>query len=198
MRNVIGQFQQIVSESPTLSDELRTIAANIEEPVRLVDFVASSLPFLTTDDKQQLLETASVVDRLELLNKLLAKEIEVQQLRAKIQTEVQDQVQQSQRDYYLREQMKAIQKELGEQDEGQREVEELRQKIEARGHARRRKEGGAEGAGAAAAHVAHGRRLLAHAQLHRVAGGAALGQEFGLEDRYRQGARRFSTRITTS
>jgi ATP-dependent Lon protease len=133
VRNVIGQFQQIVSESPTLSDELRTIAANIEEPSRLIDFVASSLPFLTTDDKQQLLETASVVDRLEQLNKLLAKEIEVQQLRAKIQTEVQDQVQQSQRDYYLREQMKAIQKELGEQDEGQRDVEELRQRIEAAG-----------------------------------------------------------------
>ena len=133
VRNVIAQFQQIVSESQTLSDELRTIAANIEEPSRLVDFVASSLPFLTTDDKQQLLETASITDRLELLNKHLAKEIEVQQLRTKIQSEVQDQVQQSQRDYYLREQMKAIQKELGEQDEGQREVEDLRQKIDAAG-----------------------------------------------------------------
>jgi ATP-dependent Lon protease len=130
VRNVVAQFQQIVTESPTLSDELRTIAANIEEPSRLVDFVASSLPFLTTDDKQQLLETASIVDRLELLNKHLAKELEVQQLRAKIQTEVQDQVQQSQRDYYLREQLKAIQKELGEQDEGQRETDELRQKID--------------------------------------------------------------------
>jgi ATP-dependent Lon protease len=133
VRNVIAQFQQIVSESQTLSDELRTIAANIEEPSRLVDFVASSLPFLTTDDKQQLLETASITRRLELLNKHLAKEIEVQQLRTKIQSEVQDQVQQSQRDYYLREQLKAIQKELGEQDEGQREVEELRQKIDAAG-----------------------------------------------------------------
>src|SRR5580693_4920642 len=129
VRNVIGQFQQIVAESQTLSDELRTIAANIDEPSRLVDFVSSSLPFLTTDDKQQLLETAGVADRLEQLNKHLAKEIEVQQLRTKIQTEVQDQVQQSQRDYYLREQMKAIQKELGEQDEGQREVEDLRKKI---------------------------------------------------------------------
>jgi ATP-dependent Lon protease len=133
VRNVIGQFQQIVSESPTLSDELRTIAENIEDPGRLVDFVASSLPFLTTDDKQLLLETASIAGRLEQLNKHLAKEIEVQQLRAKIQTEVQDQVQQSQRDYYLREQLKAIQKELGEQDEGQRDTEELRQKIEAAG-----------------------------------------------------------------
>jgi ATP-dependent Lon protease len=133
MRNVIAQFQQIVTDSPTLSDELRTIAANIDDPSRLVDFVASSLPFLTTDEKQKLLETAAVVSRLEQLNKLLAKEIEVQQLRTKIQSEVQDQVQQSQRDYYLREQMKAIQKELGEQDEGQREVEELRAKIEAAG-----------------------------------------------------------------
>ena len=133
MRNVIGQFQQIVSESQTLSDELRTIAANIEDPSRLVDFVASSLPFLTTDDKQQLLETASIGTRLQLLNQHLAKEIEVQQLRSKIQTEVQDQVQQSQRDYYLREQLKAIQKELGEQDEGQRDIEEMRLKIEAAG-----------------------------------------------------------------
>jgi ATP-dependent Lon protease len=133
LRNVIAQFQQIVAESQTLSDELRTIAANIDEPHRLVDFVASSLPFLTTDDKQKLLETSSIVFRLELLNSHLAKEIEVQQLRTKIQTEVQDQVQQSQRDYYLREQLKAIQKELGEQDDSQRESDELRQKIDAAG-----------------------------------------------------------------
>ena len=74
VRNVVGQFQQIVAESATLSDELRTISANIEDPSRLVDFVASSLPFLTTEDKQQLLESASVPVRLELLTKHLAKE----------------------------------------------------------------------------------------------------------------------------
>jgi ATP-dependent Lon protease len=130
VRVVISQFQQIVSESQTLSDELRTIAANIEDSGRLVDFVASSLPFLTTDDKQKLLETEGISARVDLLNAHLAKEIEVQQLRNKIQNEVQDQVQQSQRDYYLREQMKAIQKELGEQDEGQRETDELRKKID--------------------------------------------------------------------
>ena len=129
-RVVVSQFQQIVTDSPTLSDELRTIAANIDEPSRLVDFVGSSLPFLTTDDKQRLLETPSVHARLEQMNAHLAKELEVQQLRNKIQSEVQDQVQQSQRDYYLREQMKAIQKELGEQDEGQREIDELRKKID--------------------------------------------------------------------
>ena len=132
-RNVVTQFQQIVTASPTLSDELQTIAMNIDEPGRLVDFIASSLPFLATGDKQELLETPDVAARLERINKHLAKEIEVQQLRNKIQTEVQDQVQQSQRDYYLREQLKAIQKELGEMDEGQKDIEELKQKIEAAG-----------------------------------------------------------------
>jgi ATP-dependent Lon protease len=132
-RNVLTLFQQIVAGSPTLSDELQTVAINIEEPGRLVDFVASSLPFLSTKDKQEILETADVMRRLQVINQHLAKELEVQQLRNKIQTEVQDQVQQSQREYYLREQMKAIQKELGEQDEAQRDVEELRQKIEAAG-----------------------------------------------------------------
>jgi ATP-dependent Lon protease len=132
-RNVLTLFQQIVAGSPTLSDELQTVAINIEEPGRLVDFIASSLPFLSTKDKQEILETAEVSKRLQAINHHLAKELEVQQLRNKIQTEVQDQVQQSQREYYLREQMKAIQKELGEQDETQRDVEELRQKIEAAG-----------------------------------------------------------------
>lgn len=132
-RNVTAQFQQIVGSSPTLSDELQTIAINIEEPGRLADFIASSLPFLSTADKQELLETPDVMARLLRMNKHLAKEAEVQQLRNKIQSEVQDQVQQSQRDYYLREQLKAIQKELGEMDEGQKDIEELRQKIEAAG-----------------------------------------------------------------
>ncbi len=132
-RNVLTLFQQIVAGSPTLSDELQTVAINIEEPGRLVDFVASSLPFLSTKDKQEILETPDVQKRLQVINQHLAKELEVQQLRNKIQTEVQDQVQQSQREYYLREQMKAIQKELGEQDEAARDVDELKQKIEAAG-----------------------------------------------------------------
>ena len=106
-----------MAASPTLSDDLQTIALNIDEPGRLADFIASNLPFLTTADKQELLETAEVTARLERLNQHLAKELEVQQLRNKIQSEVQDSVQSSQRDYYLREQMKAIQKELGDQDD---------------------------------------------------------------------------------
>ncbi len=132
-RNVVSQFQQIVSSSPTLSDDLQTIAINIDEPGRLADFIASSLPFLTTNDKQELLETPDVSARLERINKHLAKELEVQQLRNKIQTEVQDSVQSSQRDYYLREQLKAIQKELGDLDDTQKDIAELKEKIEAAG-----------------------------------------------------------------
>src|SRR6201996_213582 len=132
-RNVVSQFQEIVTSSSTLSDDLQTIAINIEEPGRLADFIASSLPFLSTPEKQELLETPDVKARLEKINSHLAKELEVQQLRNKIQTEVQDSVQQSQRDYYLREQMKAIQKELGDQDDTQKDVQELKDKIEAAG-----------------------------------------------------------------
>jgi ATP-dependent Lon protease len=132
-RNVVSQFQSIVTSSPTLSDDLQTIAINIDEPGRLADFIASSLPFLTTTDKQELLETSDVRARLERINKHLAKELEVQQLRNKIQTEVQDSVQQSQRDYYLREQLKAIQKELGDLDDTQKDIADLKEKIEAAG-----------------------------------------------------------------
>jgi ATP-dependent Lon protease len=132
-RNVLNLFQQIVSGSPTLSDELQTVAMNIDTAGRLVDFIASSLPSLNTIDKQDLLETVDIKGRLAKINQHLAKELEVQQLRNKIQSEVQDRVQQTQREYYLREQMKAIQKELGEQDETQRDVEELKQKIESAG-----------------------------------------------------------------
>jgi ATP-dependent Lon protease len=132
-RNILTLFQQIVAGSPTLSDELSTVAANIEEPGRLVDFVASSLPSLSTRDKQDVLETYDVRSRLDKINQHLAKELEVQQLRNKIQSEVQDRVQQTQREYYLREQLKAIQKELGEQDDTTRDVEDFKEKIEQSG-----------------------------------------------------------------
>jgi len=132
-RNVLGQFQEIVTSSSTLSDDLQTIAINIEDASRLSDFIASSLPFLSTTEKQELLETSDVKIRLEKINSHLAKELEVQQLRNKIQSEVQDSVQSSQRDYYLREQMKAIQKELGDQDDTQKDIADLKEKIEAAG-----------------------------------------------------------------
>ena len=134
---------------------------NIDEPGRLVDFIASSLPSLSTPDKQDMLETPDVRVRLEKINQHLAKELEVQQLRNKIQSEVQDQVQQTQREYYLREQMKAIQKELGEQDEGAArhrgtEAEDRRCR-----HAGRSEERSAEGIEPPVPHVADGGRLFA-------------------------------------
>ncbi len=132
-RNVVNLFQQIVSLSPNLSDELQGLVNNIEDAGRLADFVAASLPSLSTSDKQELLEIADDHQRLLAVHRHLSRELEVQQLRSKLQSEVQDQVQQSQREYFLREQMKAIQKELGEGDETQREIEDLKQKIEAAG-----------------------------------------------------------------
>ena len=124
-----GLFQRVVELSPTLSDELQTLAANIQEPSRLADFVAASLPSLNTAQKQELLETIDVRSRLDRLNKILVKDLEVLEVGNKIQSQVKTELQKNQREYYLREQMKAIQKELGEGDDQQREYNELREKI---------------------------------------------------------------------
>ena len=132
VRNVTTMFQQVVQLSPTLSDDLQTVVMNIDDPSRLSDFIAANLPSLSSIEKQELLESLELKVRLDRLNRQLGREVEVLQLRSKIQSDVQDQVTQSQREYYLREQMKAIQKELGEADE-QQEVEELRKKIDAAG-----------------------------------------------------------------
>ncbi|MBI4465114.1 MAG: endopeptidase La, partial [Acidobacteria bacterium] len=128
-RSVVVTFQQIVASSPGLSDELQAMVLNIEERGRLADFVAGSLPFLTTIQRQELLETLDIGKRLEILNRYLIKELQIAELRTKIESQVQDQLTQGQREFYLREQLKAIQKELGEAEEGQREVEELKKKI---------------------------------------------------------------------
>jgi ATP-dependent Lon protease len=130
VRSVTALFQQVVQLSPTLSDDLQTVAMNIEDPSRLADFIAANLPSISNTERQELLESLDLKGRMDRLMKQLAREVEVQQLRSKIQSDVQDQVTQSQRDYYLREQMKAIQRELGEENE-QQEIEELRQKIDA-------------------------------------------------------------------
>jgi ATP-dependent Lon protease len=128
-----GLFQRVVELSPTLSDDLQSLAANIQDPSRLADFIAASLPSLTTAQKQELLETIDVKARLERLNKVLVKDLEVLEVGNKIQSQVKTELQKNQREYYLREQMKAIQKELGEGDDQQREISELREKIEKAG-----------------------------------------------------------------
>jgi ATP-dependent Lon protease len=133
LRNIRANFQQVVSLSPLLSDDLQTLSANITDPGRLADFIASSLTTISTQVKQEVLETRDVRARLDTLNRVLIKELEVLELGSKIQSQVQSEVGKNQREYFLREQMKAIQKELGEGDDQTREIEELREKIEAAG-----------------------------------------------------------------
>jgi ATP-dependent Lon protease len=132
-RNIKTNFQQVVSLSPLLSDDLQTLAMNIAEPGRLADFIASSLTTIGTPVKQEVLEALDVRGRMDSLNRILIKELEVLELGSKIQSQVQSEVGKNQREYFLREQMKAIQKELGEGDEQTKEVEELAEKIEAVG-----------------------------------------------------------------
>src|SRR5437660_2924589 len=132
-RNIKSNFQQVVSLSPILSDDLQALAANITDPGKLADFIASSLTTIGTPVKQEILSTLDVRARTDALNRLLIKELEVLELGSKIQSQVQSEVGKNQREYFLREQSKAIQKELGEGDEQAKEIDELRSKIEAAG-----------------------------------------------------------------
>jgi ATP-dependent Lon protease len=129
-RNAQELFRDVVSHSPQLSDDLQSAAMNIDDPGRLADFIAGTLPSLSTLLRQELIETSSVRRRLETLIRELSKELEVLELRSKIHDQVQEQVSQNQREYLLREQMKAIQKELGESDDSMQEIDELRKKVE--------------------------------------------------------------------
>jgi ATP-dependent Lon protease len=132
-RNIKTNFQQVVSLSPLLSDDLQTLAANVTEPGRLADFIASNLSTISTAVKQEVLETLDIRARMDNLNRILIKELEVLELGSKIQSQVQSEVGKNQREYFLREQMKAIQKELGEGDDQTKDIEELTEKIEAAG-----------------------------------------------------------------
>jgi ATP-dependent Lon protease len=133
VRSVRSLFEKVVSLSPGLPDELITVVASAEAPGALADLIAATLPTLGNELKQELLETIDVRTRLQTLAGALAKEAEVLELGSKIQSEVQSEVSKTQREYYLREQLKAIQKELGESDDRTQEIESLRQKIDAAG-----------------------------------------------------------------
>src|SRR5579862_5650827 len=130
-RNIKTNFQQVVSLSPLLSDDLQTLATNITEPGRLADFIASSLTTISTQVKQEVLETLDVRARMDTLNRILIKELEVLELGSRIQSQVQSEVGKNQREYFLREQMKAIQKELGGRDHQTKELEQASQRNEA-------------------------------------------------------------------
>ena len=132
-QNVVSLFTQIVAASPNLSDDLSASAGQIAEAGRLADFVAGNLPALDAQARQKLLEQTDGLARLEEVLRHLTRELELLELRGRIQSQVQGQLSQSQREFYLREQLKAIQKELGEGDESTRELEDLRKQLEAAG-----------------------------------------------------------------
>ena len=130
-RSISSLFQKAVQLSPDLPDEMQGFAGNIEDPRILTDLIAAQMPRLTTEERQQILETIPIRERMQLLVNLLAREVQVLELSSKVQSEVSTELGRSQREYYLREQMKAIQKELGEGDDRTQDIEELRERIEA-------------------------------------------------------------------
>ena len=129
MRNVVSLFQKIIALAPYLPDELQAVSMNIEDAGKMADLIASNLN-LTIAERQQILETVDPKERLQRLIPMLSKELAILELGDKIRTQVKAEMDKDQRDYFLREQMKAIQRELGEGDEHSVEVANLRQKVE--------------------------------------------------------------------
>ncbi len=132
MRSVQAQIEQYVQSGAPVPPEAAVAARNITEPGLLADMVAYS-PDMTTEQRQELLETIDVTERLKLVSGFLARQIEILELKGKIQSEVKSEMDKTQREYILREQLKAIQRELGEEDPQQAEVTELREKVEQSG-----------------------------------------------------------------
>jgi len=128
-RNVQNQFGRIIGALPYLPEELQIAAANVDDPTALSYLVASTMR-LKTEEKQQLLETANAEERLRAIAGILSRELEVIELGTKIQSQVQSEMEKGQREYFLRQQLKAIQEELGEGDDQQAEVNELRSQLD--------------------------------------------------------------------
>jgi len=128
-QNILTSFQKIVGSAPNLPNELAIAAMNLPEPGNLADFVAAHIN-LSLQEQQEILETEDVKKRLEKLMTFVNRELEILELRGKIQSQAQSVMEKAQREFYLREQLKAIQKELGETDERTMEINELKQKIE--------------------------------------------------------------------
>jgi ATP-dependent Lon protease len=131
-RNCQTQFGHLVGLAPYLPDELQVAIANVEGPGALANLVASTLR-IPTEERQRLLELVDVGERLREVSKILYRELEVLELGSKIQSQVQSELEQGQREFFLRQQLKAIQQELGEGDEQQAEVNELREQIDEAG-----------------------------------------------------------------
>ena len=128
MKNVVNQFSTYISLNPGLPDEMKIAVLNIKEPGRLADFVISNLDS-KLPDKQAVLETPEVKERLEKVTLLLSKELEILKMGSRIQSQIESEVSQAQREFFLRQQLKAIQKELGVGDERAMEIQEFKKKI---------------------------------------------------------------------
>jgi ATP-dependent Lon protease len=128
-RHAHGQFQEIIKLTPTLADQVKVAALNTEEPGTLADLIAANLN-ISLEERQRLLETNDIKERLEYLRPLMEQEMEVLQISSKIQNEVTSTIAKSQRDFFLREQIRAIQRELGEEDPTTTEINALRDKLE--------------------------------------------------------------------
>jgi ATP-dependent Lon protease len=129
-RNVQGLFARIIGLVPYLPEELQIAAANVDDPSALCHLVASTLR-LKTEEKQHLLELVDVEERLREVSLILNRELEVFELGTKIQAQVHSELEKGQREFFLRQQLKAIQDELGESDPEQAEIQELRGRLEA-------------------------------------------------------------------
>ncbi|GAB4345319.1 MAG: endopeptidase La [Candidatus Abyssubacteria bacterium] len=130
-RNVLSQCQRIIALTPYLPDELQATLMNIDSPLRLT-YLACSVLKLEVSDKQKILELPDTEQKLEMLSRLLSREIEILELGGKIKSQVESEMSKTQREYFLREQLKAIQQELGEGDERTAEIKEIREKLDAK------------------------------------------------------------------
>ncbi len=128
MRNAREQTEKILALRGEMTGDVSTVLESVDHPGKLADLVATNLK-LKIDESQHLLEISDPVDRLKTVNRILMKELELSTMQAKIQSEVKEEIFKSQRDYFLREQVRAIHKELGEQDEKVLEIEDYRKKI---------------------------------------------------------------------
>ena len=128
MRNVREHCEKILILRGEMSGDVITILKSVEEPGKLADLVASNLS-LNIEDSQQLLEVTDPMERLKKVNHLLSREVQLSTMQAKIQSDVKEEISQSQRDYFLREQVRAINRELGESDESLLEIDEYKKKI---------------------------------------------------------------------
>ena len=130
MRNVQETFRQIIEDVPYLPEELQLAVTNVDEPSMLSHLIAGALR-IKTEEKQQLLEERDVAKRLRRLSEILARELEVAAIGSRIQSQVQSEMDRTQREYVLRQQLRAIQEELGERDPAEAEVDDLREQLDA-------------------------------------------------------------------